>query len=283
MKITNEGLTSYRYYYEFSNTKQPLIEVMYIKSDIKRSGVIGVNEIIFVLQGKCEVICDIYPPVTLTDRESVFIPSGSHFRAHAPEGSKIIVFRLDPLQKVYGSYSVEELYTESQNYSFPEDAGILEINPMMHHFLIHLSYYLEHGMTNTVLYEIKIKELLLILHSFYETKNLCYFFKPILNNDYLFAAQIFEHWEQAKNAKELADLVAYTPTSFNKKFKQVFGVTPYKWLNERKSAKILYEITNTDQPLKLIAENYDFNSQQQFNDYCIRNFRQTPGAIRNGN
>lgn len=52
-------------------------------------------------------------------------------------------------------------------------------------------------------------------------------------------------------------------------------------MNERKSTKIFYEITNTDKPLKLIAEEYDFNSQQQFNDYCIRNLKQTPGNIRN--
>ncbi|MCD8264150.1 MAG: helix-turn-helix transcriptional regulator [Tannerellaceae bacterium] len=84
-----------------------------------------------------------------------------------------------------------------------------------------------------------------------------------------------------KNAKELAELASYTETAFNKKFKKVFGTTPYKWLNERKSTKIMYEITNTDKPLKQIAEEYDFNSQQQFNDYCIRNLKQTPGNIRN--
>ncbi|MCD8260505.1 MAG: helix-turn-helix domain-containing protein [Bacteroides sp.] len=242
---------------------------------------IGINEIIFVLEGRCEIVCDTYPPVTISEKESLFLPSGSKFQATSRKDSNIIILRLDPLQKLYGSFSLEELYQEAQQYSFPEEAGKLEINTMMNQYLSNLSAYIESGIKFPVLYEIKIKELLLLLTDYYEKKNLCYFFKPVLNNDFGFASFILNNWKNAKNAKELAELASYSEPAFIKKFKKVFETTPYKWLNERKSTKILYEITNTDKPLKQIAEEYDFNSQQQFNDYCIRNFKQTPGNIRN--
>lgn len=279
-KVTN-SISGYYYYYELSDRKQPVIEVLNTTGDACRKGVIGINEIIFVLEGKCDIICDIYPPVTVNEKEFIFLPSGCHFQASSPKNSSIIVLRLDPLQRLYGSYSAEELYSEAQQLTLPEEAGKLEINKTLWHYLTSLTAYLENGIKYPTLYEIKIKELLLILDGYYDKKNLCYLFKPVLNNDYHFANFIFSNWDKVKNAKELAELAAYTEPAFNKKFKKVFGTTPYKWMNERKSTKIFYEITNTDKPLKLIAEEYDFNSQQQFNDYCIRNFKQTPGNIRN--
>ncbi|MCD7977594.1 MAG: helix-turn-helix domain-containing protein [Tannerellaceae bacterium] len=280
MKVITKSITSYYYYYELHDSGQPVIEILKVTDDTYRSGVIGINEIIFVLQGKCELTCDIYPPTTIREKESIFVPTGSHFHATSQKDSEIIIFRLDPLQKLHGFYSVEDLYTEAQHHDFPEDAGKLEINEIMNTYLATLADYIKNGVNHYVLYEIKIKELLLILNAYYKKQHLCYFFRPVLNNDFIFASFVLKNWENAKNAKELAELAAYSEAAFNKKFKKVFGTTPYKWINEKRATQILYTITNTDKPLKQIADEYNFGSQQQFNDYCLRNFKQTPGNIR---
>lgn len=78
-----------------------------------------------------------------------------------------------------------------------------------------------------------------------------------MNNDFIFASFILRNWQNAKNAKELAEIAAYSEAAFNKKFKKVFGTTPYKWLNEKRATQILYTITNTDKPLKQIADEYN--------------------------
>lgn len=261
-------------------TKQPLIQVLYFTDEDSYEDITSMNGLFFVISGECSMGCDIYPNVILQTNETLFLPAETRYKIIFAASTQIVVIYLDPFQNLYGSYSIEDLFAEYGKYELGKEAGILQLKAILCRYLEDILFYLQSDLINEVLYDIKIKELLFILYAYYDKKDLCNCFKPILNNDFIFASFVVNNWSKVKNVKEFAELSTYCETGFNKKFKKVFGVTPYKWLNEKKSAKILFDITNSGKTFKQIAEEYNFNSSQQFRDYCIRNFKKSPGSIR---
>ncbi|MCD8042897.1 MAG: helix-turn-helix domain-containing protein, partial [Tannerellaceae bacterium] len=262
------------------HTQQPLIQVLNFTDEHKYEDITSMNALFFIIEGDCCLGCDIYPDALLHTHEAMFLPAETRYKIEFSSCTQLMVIYLDPFQNLYGSYSIEDLFAECGKYELGKEAGILQLKTILCRFLEDMILYLQSNLINEVLYDIKIKELLFILYAYYDKKELCNCFKPILNNDFIFASFVVNNWSKVKNVKELAELSTYCETGFNKKFKKVFGVTPYKWLNEKKSAKILFDITNSGKTFKQIAEEYNFNSSQQFHDYCIRNFKKSPGSIR---
>jgi len=278
--MTKDTSISLQYTSETENTNRQLLTILKLETAEIRSFTTGMHQILFITKGQCDLTCNIFSSTTIHSGEAVFLPADTRFKLRFSASSHAIILSLDPFQSLPGSYSIEELFTE---YHYPvsdRSLGVLSLKEAFFRFLSDLEVYLQGGLFNELFYDIKIKELLFILYAYYEKRELCEFLKPILNNDYLFAEFVLSNWKKVKNAKQLAELSSYCETAFNKKFKKTFGITPYKWLNEKKAARILYDIANSDTSFKVLAEEYGFNSQQQFNDYCTRNFKITPGKIR---
>ena len=72
----------------------------------------------------------------------------------------------------------------------------------------------------------------------------------------------------------------YTVSGFEKRFKRVFGVSPYKWMNNQKAKMIFQQVRTTDLTLKEISANFGFTSLSRFNDFCKTNLGKPPGDIR---
>lgn len=116
-------------------------------------------------------------------------------------------------------------------------------------------------------FEIKIKELL-------------NFFYPLLTKDTHFSDIILRNYNKVKTVKDLADLTHYSISGFEKRFKRVFGISPYKWLKKQKAKNIYREINYSVKTFKEISLEYDFTSPSHLNNFCKTNFGDTPGNIR---
>ncbi len=280
-----EGLSIYDPYFNFHSgkLKYDLIEIFAHQKNEHMRGTVKISKVIFVINGECRITTDSNPEVKLNNNHALFLPVGSRYHITYPKPTSAMIIRIDPFQKLYGCYSLEDLYNVSGTDSGLDISGLLKMTPILRSYVENLYVYIKTGVNNDTLYDIKVKELLYILSAYYSKKELSRFFKPLLNTDNNFASFVLNNWQSVRNAKELAQLSSYCETSFNKKFKKVFGDTPYRWLNEKRSAQVLYKLTHTSKPFKQIADEYKFSSQQQFNDYCIRNFEMTPGNIRNSN
>lgn len=69
---------------------------------------------------------------------------------------------------------------------------------------------------------------------------------------------------------------------FHRCFAQIFGVTPYRYLTERRLAVALRNLRETNQPITHISLDLGFENQSSFNALFRRRFGITPGAYRGG-
>ena len=60
------------------------------------------------------------------------------------------------------------------------------------------------------------------------------FFSPVFSEGYDFALFVWSNYTKVKTAEELSLLSNYTFSGFEKQFRKVFGVAPYKWILQKK-------------------------------------------------
>lgn len=101
-----------------------------------------------------------------------------------------------------------------------------------------------------------------------------------LDKDYLFSDFIYSNYRKVRNVQELADLSFYSLSGFEKKFRRTFGISASKWLKQKLSMEILYEITKTSKQFKEISLDLGFSSPSHFNNFCKSLLGKTPREIR---
>ena len=67
---------------------------------------------------------------------------------------------------------------------------------------------------------------------------------------------------------------------FSKRFKKVFGKTPYRWMLEGRGQNAYREITATKKVFKQIAADNGFNSDTQLTRYFKKEYGKTPSELR---
>lgn len=149
----------------------------------------------------------------------------------------------------------------------------LHIHPILLKYFEGIICYLQTGVTGALFYEIKVRELFLLFSEFYTRQEIAGLMDPILSRDIAFTNFVLENWRRVNHARELAALSSYCESAFNRKFKEVFGETPYRWLNQKRSDSILNELKHTGKNFKTIAEEFGFNTLQQLNNYCKCHFK----------
>lgn len=127
----------------------------------------------------------------------------------------------------------------------------------------------------------KLFELFSLLPATYSRAELDRLFFPVLKKEEEgFAHFIWKNYKKVKTVEELARLAGYSKTSFEYKFKETFGMPPYKWMMERKKEKICHELTHSELPIQELSDRCGFASPSQMNDFCKKHMGLTPGMIR---
>ncbi|MCD7931556.1 MAG: hypothetical protein LUH15_09455 [Tannerellaceae bacterium] len=263
-----------------STPDKPVIEYLHFAQGMNISGVPDTHELIFILTGQCEIVSDMCPAFRLLTDQFVFLSSGTHFHISFHEDCRMLIMRLDPFTTFYGFYTIKELYEALPEYTLPEKVGLLTMNSLIRQFSDNLHTYIRKGINHPTFHEIKIKELLLLVSKCYSKKKLCHFFRPALHSDSVFIEYILNNWKKSENLIHLQQDSGYNEVHFIKKFEDIFGTSPQKWLQAKKASTILDEITCTYKPFELLIKEYGFDSPEQFREYCLVNFNQTPECLR---
>ncbi|MCD8193715.1 MAG: helix-turn-helix domain-containing protein [Tannerellaceae bacterium] len=275
--IDKEGSTYYSF--QIDNITQPVVVSCQYDTTETKNDLLDAHYLLFVMKGKCRVSREGHPEIILQEKEFTLLPYGGTYQRTCYPGSYILWIRIKLTARHHIDTIMNVINNKKDNHTVTSQ--IVPINDILESYLEGVLIYLERGLPPyPILYFSKIKELFFILERYYTHQELLNLISPVLNLDFDFAGFVLGNWKSVKNASELIHLSMYCETTFNKKFKRIFFTTPYKWLNQHKAVGIYDELLHTDEPFKVIAEKFNFNSLQQFNDYCVRNFRTTPGSIR---
>lgn len=240
--------------------------------------VVDAYAIVFILDGKVEVSCNEYTNKPLQSEEVTLWLNNTNYTWKAITDTSGIVFTgnnaLTPCDKKHLSECAEDWLN-----SVPNHKNLIG-KPRLMEFLYSVKSYLDDGVTCPYIHECKEWELSLILRAYYTPEELMNFFLPTVCHAQEFELFVMNNYLKMKGVKEFVDLSGMNLSTFNRKFKTHFGVSPYQWLIKQRAKHILHELTSTDKSFLTIAKEFYFTDSSHFNHYCKSMFGMCPSKIR---
>jgi len=279
-KHSNERLNSAK----CNKLSSPDIEVLnFSKDDIKHLQ-LERNEIIYVMKGRVEYILEQTSQGEGTKGTFLFFPIQRRRSMTFLDDTTLVAFRFDRMTMSCENFRMQELQSSQENpFSLDKGSiGRLETSPRLSYFVEGLCDILSDGVTCCRFFEMKVKELFILLRSYCSEKSLYTFVFPAIESETLFSQYVCEHWDQYPSIKALAGSLYMTDKQFYARFKEVFGTTPKQWMMKARAEIIFREITLTNKQFKVIAFENGFSSESQFTRFCKTMFHATPLEIRAG-
>jgi len=256
--------------------------------ELKESEILQVfsdsNDIYFTINGEIDITSKKIRNKKIKANESILIPLHNPCVITAMTDTIIMVIQLNfnitfcdrlPLELLL------ELHGKIKKDS--GNIGLLEPNQKLTNLVNMIKDYINDGLKCSFFFDIKIHEFLFLIRAYYNKEEVFDFFKPIYSTDFVFSNNIYKNIDNVKTVKELANVLNYSLSGFEKKFKRVFNISPYQWMQEQKAKKIYHEIHCSKKTFTEMAFEYDFSSPAHFNVFCRLHFGKTPGDLRKEN
>jgi len=274
----------------FDRSDKPSIEIKQIKGNDGWQVIPQIHKIVIILKGSFHFISGKNDTgEVLQTGHMLFLASGisASFQGNSFE-SEILVIRIINKTHFCETYRLEHLWQQinkqdSQTEILRQDSfHLLDVNVEMGNYLFSLVGLIRSGFRCQNYLSIKIKEFFYILRCYYTKEDLFHFFRSLLSSDMIFSQQVMEHYAKCHSAKELAKVLNYSVSGFEKRFKKVFNDTPYHWMMTQRAYDIHTDIIAGEMNFKQISDKYGFSSPSVMNDFIKQMFDMTPGQIRKG-
>lgn len=210
------------------------------------------------------------------------VPDKSCYVVSAAEETHLLVYGVEDIMDLWEG-SFPERFSKAYNYSDPRFPYVIRLNGRLREYCEQVCGCIDDGLTDVRFMRIKTFELIHLLRFYCPAEELFDFMYPVANENCAFIKIVLDNWKQARSKDDLASFTGLSASRFGVKFKQVFGVSPYKWILERRSEEIIYRLSYTNDSLRKIREELHFCSAQHFNDFCKKQFGNSPGKIRSEN
>ncbi|HEX3029541.1 MAG TPA: AraC family transcriptional regulator, partial [Clostridia bacterium] len=131
----------------------------------------------------------------------------------------------------------------------------------------------------TDILKLKVKELLLYLINGTSSEYILNFIYSCTHKIDTLQQYMEQNYEQNQNIPNLANALNMSTSTFKRKFVQMYGVTPGKWLNSKRLQKAANLLRTTDYLITDICFLCGFESVSTFNVQFKKNFGMSPGQF----
>lgn len=236
--------------------------------------------ILFVLSGKLYFTYS-YGEGELCTAQMKFIPALDRCRVRAMEDSICVQCETIADLSFCSQFSIEHL----KNFTPGEgDIGrywCLPIKRPLFDLLLLFKNVYQEGLRCLHYQKLKRDEVLLYLRGYYSKEELALFFYEYLGSGHSFKSYVLSNVDRYATLDELIKNANMSRSTFVRRFKEVFGESPSKWMLHRKLDNILREIKFTNHSFLEISEKFRFSSSAYFATFCKKNFGKTPFRLRN--
>ncbi|GEM_PF-337836 len=258
---------------------ESLINILYFKRGQKENIKIIEGEIIAIMEGGIR-ISTLYNKINTIEKNTlIFFPPNINCRLSFTKNTTLIVLKINDHINLCKQLIVEEFLNLAEDED--NEISFLIIKKQLKTYINTINAYFEDGINHYYLSELKLREFFILLEGYYTKKELASFFQPLLSVNAQFTYFILKNYQEIKTVKEFAEKANLSLSSFEKEFKKVFNISPYRWMKQKKMKYLLHQISNSTKPFKVISEECGFSSTSQMNDFCKKEWRMTPGEIRN--
>jgi AraC-like DNA-binding protein len=156
----------------------------------------------------------------------------------------------------------------------------LEIEQHIGHSLTDFMRVKDSGLSCIEYVRCKSEELLILLMNYYSSEDLACLFHPVFEGNVVFKSIILRNKNRLFTVEEFASATHLNRDTFRLRFKEIFGMTPTKWIQQERASSVFRELTNTEKPIDYIIEDYGFSNFPNFVRFCNTHFKKTPALIR---
>lgn len=258
--------------------KIPIFErKIYTNSTLKSEYILN-DKIIFIEKGTILIQIAEFPEIILEQDLIFFIPTGYNIQFKALSDTEIIEIKILTSVDFCDCHTIQSLINEN-DIKAPYVPTPIKCNVNLTSYWETIKRYVDEDFRCPGFTQLKINELFFLLSYNYPRKKLFSFFQLSISPDMQFSHMVYKLHTQVKNVSELADLMNYSLSGFQKRFKKIFGIAPSTWLTTQKARRVYNDLAK-NVPIKSICEEYNFSSFAHLNQFCQRFFGQGPKQIR---
>jgi len=235
------------------------------------------HHLFFIMKGSVNASCDMQKKTV--EANSVFlVPAFSYSDIQITQDAHIMIHMFDHLAELCDKFALTSLkpFCEKKKYEF---ASLPLTEPFLS-FLHLLRYYLVDQMLCRHMFDLKHKELFLLFRAFYSKEDCSQIFYPLVKGNINFVSDVKKNYKNVKTIEELANICNLSLPTFNRKFKQNFNTSPYKWILEQKINAIKSSLLNQDKSIYEIADELNFSSPAHLTTFCKVHLKMTPTDFR---
>ncbi len=238
----------------------------------------SVNIILFIHSGRVRVLVGKYKEYIFSDRTMFLINNGS-YQLEILQYSEVTILGLD--QNWYAFFDSLLGKKRRNKDKFLFSLVPLSIEPRVEVFLESVSFLLSRREVARAFQTDKQRELEILFKRCYSKKSLIDFLSRICTDCQDFYQFIQDNYDKHKGVEELIALSGLSQSTFNRKFREMFGESPYQWIMGKRAETILKKLTETNVPLSRIMKEYKFTDASHFNRFCKMMYNKPPSLIRN--
>ena len=235
--------------------------------------------IIFVLSGRVRVMAEIYKEYYYNEN-TFFILKQDDYKLEAISDAKIIRVCLNEEWLKFYIKIKNNMGQKRKRFLF--QMPWLPTHPHIDSFLFDIKNKLSHSKEISLNVQDKLQsELILLFEKCFSKKEL-YEFLIAMDREVLDFYKFIMSSYRNRGLEEIIVASGLSPSTFNRRFQELFGVPPYQWIIAKRAEEIHRKLVGTDASISEIMKRYNFTDYSHFNRFCKMHLGATPTEIRKG-
>lgn len=239
------------------------------------------NALFFHLEGEMHISWGAFSDVVISPGTVYFLPRGVNVSAYIEDaGISYLVVRLEHRlddKRFANLHKVKECAALTK-YVF----AALPMKPMLMDFAKTLKAYLSSGVDSSHLFDVKLSELHIILSWYYTVEECTALFYPVIGMNTKFENFILDNYKINTSIEELVEKANMSRSTFDRKFKETFKMTPLKWIEDQVSRVIISKASEPNVTVKDMMYEVGIYNQSQFTNLCKRLLGVAPSQLIRG-
>ncbi len=237
------------------------------------------NRIVFITYGTINISSKEREDYEVAEKNMVLCYKDYDYTITAKSNVEYIVAYFTSLGGACDTSTLMQLFNSHKTMHYEFES--LPFNEPLRDFLGTISRYLHDGIECKHLHYPSIQVLFVLLRFYYPPKELLKFLYNLLSYDSSFTALIENNVEKVHTLNDLAAICGYDISTFNVVFRRHFkDITPYAWMQQKRSISILRCLEKTDMSIREVAENFNFSNPGHLSAFCKKFWGMTPMKLR---
>jgi AraC-like DNA-binding protein len=244
-----------------------------------RNRELPLNYIFFILRGVIDVTCNQFENRLFRANEMIFLLRSSSVKIKVLKKVRLFVMYFDTFYSSCDRQLFKTYLPDAEKMVY--DFRPVVIPHPMRAFLEQILYFQDLKINCTHFNKLKHCEFFILLRTLCPHKDVVNLLFPLIGNSMNFRNKVLEKYPELEDGRvtKFAGLVGMGRKNFDKHFREEFGTSPAKWMQQETAKRLHLYLMEPGVTITDAMDKFHFNSPSHFNRFCRQYFNKTPGAM----